>query len=162
MTDHIKRLQRDPLLSRAWFVVQIESNYGLESDHHAEVLQRDPDIINLAFMRESAARVGTLTTHGTKEQMTLLMMEVISMQSMVIYEKLVTTEDDPDAMKRLLFRQLENFSAKGSLTGKRVFTGKVNHEQDDLAMTLMMNMLYFRKFTSDSERYGRYHRHPPR
>lgn len=159
--DHIKRLQRLPLFSRSWFVVQIESNLGFESDHHAAGLQKDPDIVNLVFMRECEARVGTRTSHGTKEQMTLLMMEAVSMQSVVFYDQLVTTEDDAPVMKRLLFRQLENYSAKGSVTGKRIYTGKLNHEQDDLAMTLMMNMLYFRKFQSEPQ-YARFRRDAPR
>jgi hypothetical protein len=161
VVDHLKRLQRDALLCRSLFVVQIESNLAFESDHHAAFLQEEPELYNLVFMRECEARVGTRTTQKTKDQMTLLMMEVVSMDSLVFYENMVSTEDDAVSMKALLFQQLENFSAVGTARGNHIYTGKVNKMQDDLAMTLMMNMLYFRQFMSDHTLYGRYHTHAP-
>lgn len=143
------------------FVVQIESNLAYESDHHAEHLEKYPDLGNLVYMRECQSRVGTHTSAKTKEQMTLLFLETISAEALLIFDELITTEDDAETMLTCLFTQLENFSVIPTKAGGKVYTGKVNKMQDDLAMCLMMNLLYRKMFLVDGERYGRYHSHDP-
>lgn len=159
--EHIKRLQRDPLFVRSLFVLIVESNLGYESDHHAEFLRGSDDLHNIVFMRECESRFGVRTSNKTKEQMTLLTLEMLTTKSVLFYNNSVATEDDAPQMKRLLMQQLANLSAKGSITGKRIITGKLNGMQDDLVMAVMMNMLYQRHFLADSTRYGRFFNHNP-
>jgi hypothetical protein len=161
MLAHIIKLQSDPMLSEAYFVIQIEANLAYESDHHREFLT-GAGLRNIVFLSECSnkARTGTWTTPASKDQMQLVMVEAISAQSIAFYDKLHTTEDDGDAMKRVLFRQLENYSSKfNTATGKRSFTGKIGMEQDDLAMVLQMNLLYRRVFWKEHQKYGQFHKH---
>jgi hypothetical protein len=162
MLLHIQKLRQDPNFADAIFVVQIEANLAYESDHH-RVFLANAAVPNLVFMSECAnkARTGTWTTASTKDQMMLIFLDAITSQAISFYDKLVTTEDDPDAMVRTLFRQLENYSAKfNTCSGKRTFTGKVGMEQDDLAIVIQMNMLYRRVFWKDEEgKYAQHHRH---
>jgi hypothetical protein len=162
MLQHLQTLRADPMLADSIFVLQIEANLGYESDHHREFLS-NCGMTNLVFMQECAhnkGRTGTWTTAGTKDQMQLVFLNAISAGALGFYAHLHTIEDDATAMKRTLFRQLENYSAKLNVTtGKRTFTGKIGDEQDDLAVVVQMNMLYRLVFWEDREKYGRFHRH---
>lgn len=160
--DHVIRLRRTPLFATSLFVVGIESNYAFESDRYASRLITEDGIDHLIFMDEDECRTGVRTTNKLKEQMALLFMEAISYDAVEFYDKLVTScDDEGDAknMKRLLFKQLENYSTKPSMSGKRIFTGKINKQQDDLAICLQLNFLYHRMFWHDKTKYGKYHRY---
>jgi hypothetical protein len=155
-------LRNDPNFSEAFFIVQIEGNLAYESDHHREYLLKN-GARNLVFLREcpNKARTGTWTTPSVKDQMQLTFVDSLVAGSISFYDAMHTLEDDAPAMKRLLFRQLENYSAVfNKSTGKRHFSGKIGMEQDDLAMVIQMNLLYRRVFWKDEDlKYEQYHRH---
>jgi hypothetical protein len=160
--DHIVMLRNDPNFADAYFIMQLESNLAYESDHYREYLTQNR-MRNLVYMEECSnkSRAGFTTTRATKDQMQLILNDRITNQGLQFYDNLHTTEDDADAMKRLLFRQLENYSSVlNKSTGKRSFSGKVGNEQDDLCMVLQMNCMYRNVFKADVDhKYEQYHRH---
>jgi hypothetical protein len=162
MLNHINKLRADPNFADAYFVLAIESNLGRESDHYRDFLVKKR-CRHLVFMDEcpNKSRIGTHTTEGIKDQMQLILNDSLTDARVQFYDKCITTEDDSSAMKRILFRQLENYSAiTKKSTGKRTFTGKVGNEQDDLAVVLQMTLLYKRIYRKDvDKKYAHSHRH---
>ena len=162
MLNHINALRSDSNFTDAYFVLSIESNLGQESDHYREFLLKRR-ARHLVFMDEcpNKSRIGTHTTENIKDQMQLTLNDTLTDGRIQFYNRIHTTENDAEAMKRSLFRQLENYSAITKKTsGKRTFTGKIGTEQDDLAMVLQMNLLYRRIFRKDvDKKYERFHRH---
>ncbi len=159
LVNHIRRLRRVPEFEKSLIVLQIEANLGTQSDTLYRYLMQElpTETGRIVAMKETEHRIGGRTTAYTKDCQACLFKDVMHNMSMYFMNPLVTSEDDGQKMKNILFNQLGNYSKDK----KGRYTGKIGNMQDDLCTCLMMVLYYKALFYEDYKRYGRWHRWNP-
>jgi len=145
-------------------VLVVESNLGFEAAHNAryvaeagienvEIAQEDRQNKGAHTLAEHARSVtGVRTTNESKEQMYILLRNLLEEHNLRVWDQLITTSGASADQLSKVVRQMHNYSAITSDPGRvfaqtrRVFSGKAQGEQDDLLIALQLAILYRRVF----------------
>lgn len=110
---------------------------------------------------------GCITTHKNKMEMVHILMEdYMKKKRVVFYRSFIVAEQEysvVDNVKKEFVNQLRNFCQKkiprrdhdGATVFELTYTGKLNGNNDDFVMTLLIAVYMYRKFFG-TEKYRKY------
>jgi hypothetical protein len=169
---HLRALRAHPTLQNIPIVLVVESNLGFEAAHnaryvaeanvpHVEVAQEQRRTQNEpeTLAEHARAVVGVRTTNESKEQMYILLRNLLEEDTLRVWDELITTHSaGSDKQLSKVIQQMHNYNAVFTDPGRvfaqtrRVFSGKAQGEQDDLLIALQLAILYRRVFIRNCSR----------
>jgi hypothetical protein len=147
------------MLQETQLVMVLESNLAFESQHLLHALGEAGVKKWLALSEGAGGTIGLLTTHGRKEQYTLLLREALRMGAISCHADFFSTTMTTREAKARVKDELGNFSIvtepPKTIFGKtrKTYTGKIGGKQDDVCLAMQMALWGARTFYTD-DRYA--------
>ena len=139
--------------------ILVESNLGLEAEHHAHRAQATLPRTRFEFISDAVTRPGVLTTAASKEGMYIATLRLLQDEALSLCPVDALITGDPDSNRQELADDLHQQLCTYSILDHRkmvapglpsksmaqTLTGKMGGAQDDLAIVLQLNVLYHSK-----------------